>query len=65
MGFKFKVGLFCLGWRIRVWLRGLIRVFLGSVRFLEFGLKLVWNWIMVVGLYRPGGSSELKTYWIH
>ena len=34
-----------------VWIRGLIRVFLKSVRFLEFWLKQVWDWIVVVRFY--------------
>ena len=39
--FKFKFGfsLFCLGWMIRVRFSVLIRVFVGFVRFMEFGLS--------------------------
>ena len=37
---------------IRVYFRVLIRDFLRYVGFLAFGLRFVWEWIVVVGLYK-------------
>ena len=37
---------------IRIYFRVLIRGFLRYVGFLAFGLRFVWEWIVVVGLYK-------------
>ena len=39
LGFKFGFSLFCLGWMIRVRFSVLVRVFVGFVSFIEFGLS--------------------------
>ena len=40
---------------IGVRLNGLVRVFVEFVGFLEFGLNLIWGWIVVMGFYYVGG----------
>ena len=39
LDFRFGFSLFCLGWMIRVQFSVLVRVFVGFVRFMEFGLS--------------------------
>ena len=46
---------------IRDYFRVLIRDFLRYVGFLAFGLRFVWEWIVVVGLYiRLGRLSGFR-----